>query len=215
MRAHSRPRPASDCLALGRRALACPCGSGVSRTQGRSSKRGSERNTAQPSSPSSPSPTFAWRSRLEPSGVCESLKCSEPSRSRPTSASHSSSAASRPSRGAHVVARGEQVAGVQAQAEPLVAAGRVDQRGQLGERAPERPARARGVLQVQRAALGLGERLARSPRRRARSPGRRRRSSPSPGAAPRRPRRARRRRSARRRARSASWRGSPRPRTRS
>ena len=36
----------------------------------------------------------------------------------------------------------------------------VEQPGQLLERAPERAARARGVLEVQRAVLGLGERLA-------------------------------------------------------
>ena len=40
----------------------------------------------------------AWRSRLEPSGVCESLRCSEPSRSRPTTASKRSSAPPAPRR---------------------------------------------------------------------------------------------------------------------
>ena len=43
--------------------------------------------------------------------------------------------------------------------ESRVAAGRLDQRGQLLERAAERAAGAGGVLEVQRAALGLGERL--------------------------------------------------------
>ena len=43
--------------------------------------RGEKRLTAL--SPSSPAPTFACRSRLEPSGVCESLRCSEPTRCRP------------------------------------------------------------------------------------------------------------------------------------
>ena len=52
------------------------------------------------------------------------------------------------------------MAGVQAHAEALVAAGRVEQRGELLERAPERPAGARGVLEVQRAGLALGQRLA-------------------------------------------------------
>ena len=65
---------------------------------------------------------------------------------------------------ADVIARGQQVAGVQAHAEPLLAAGGLDQRCQLLEAAPERPARAGGVLQVQRAALAVGERLARSSR---------------------------------------------------
>ena len=44
--------------------------------------------------------------------------------------------------------------------EPRVAAAGLDQRGQLLERAPERAARAGRVLQVQRARLALGERLA-------------------------------------------------------
>ena len=52
------------------------------------------------------------------------------------------------------------MAGVEADAEALAAAGRLEQRGELAEGAPERPARARRVLQVQRAALGLGQRLA-------------------------------------------------------
>ena len=65
---------------------------------------------------------------------------------------------------ADVIAGGEQVAGVQAQPEALVAAGGLEQRGQLLERAPERAARAGRVLQVQRAALALGQRLARSSR---------------------------------------------------
>ena len=112
-----------------------------------------------PSRPISPSPRFAWRSRLEPSGVIESFTCSEPSRSRPTTRSNSSSTAGEPSARADVVARGEQVAGVQADAEPLVAAGDLDQPRQLLERAPERAARAGGVLEVQRAVLGLRERL--------------------------------------------------------
>ena len=52
------------------------------------------------------------------------------------------------------------MAAVEADAEALAAAGRVEQRGELAEGAPERPARARRVLQVQRAALRLGQRLA-------------------------------------------------------
>ena len=61
-------------------------------------------------------------------------------------------------RGADVVARGEQVAGVEADAEPLVPAGDLDQPRQLLERAPERPARAGGVLEVQRAIVALVQR---------------------------------------------------------
>ena len=38
---------------------------------------GADRNAMQPSSPSSPSPMLAWRSRFEPSGVWESFRCSE------------------------------------------------------------------------------------------------------------------------------------------
>ncbi len=50
---------------------------GVSSTHGSLCSAGADRNAAQPSSPSSPAPMLAWRSRLEPSGVCESLRCSE------------------------------------------------------------------------------------------------------------------------------------------
>ena len=46
----------------------------------------------------SPSPGSAWRSTLEPSGVCESLKCSEPRRSRPTIESKSSTTVGEASR---------------------------------------------------------------------------------------------------------------------
>ena len=60
---------------------------------------------------------------------------------------------------ADVIARREQVTGVQAQAEAVVAAGGLDQRGELGEGAPERAARAGRVLEVQRASVGLRERL--------------------------------------------------------
>ena len=98
---------------------------------------------------------FAWRSRLEPSGVCESLRCSERSRSSPTIRVELVERLVEPVRRADVVARGEQMAGVQAHPEPLAAAGRLEQRGQLVERAPERAAGAGGVLEVQLAALGL------------------------------------------------------------
>ena len=112
-----------------------------------------------PLRPISPSPRLAWRSRLEPSGVAESLTCREPSRSSPTTRSNSSRTSREARGGADVVAGREQVAGVQADAEPLVAAGGVDQPRQLLERAAERAARAGGVLEVQRAVVGLGQRL--------------------------------------------------------
>ena len=63
-----------------------------------------------------------------PAASCESLRCSEPSRSSPTPRSNSSSVSVRPGRGADVVAGGEQVAGVQAHPEPPAAAGGLDQR---------------------------------------------------------------------------------------
>ena len=70
-------------------------------------------------------------------------------------------------RGAHVVAGGQQVAGVQTQAEALVAAGGVDQLAELVDRAPERAARARRVLQMQRTARRCRRARPRSSRRRA------------------------------------------------
>src|SRR3954470_17099015 len=62
--------------------------------------------------------------------------------------------------GADLEPRSEQVTGVEADAEALVAARRVDERGELVERAAERAAGARGVLEVQRAAVALRQRLA-------------------------------------------------------
>ena len=63
---------------------------------------------------------------------------------------------------------------------------------QLLERAPERVARAGGVLEQQRARVGLRERLARAPRRRAPAPRRAARRPSSRGGARRRRRRSRR-----------------------
>ena len=62
------------------------------------------------------------------------------------------------------------MAGVQADPEAPSAAGGLQERRELLEGAPERAARAGGVLQMQRAALGLGQRLAERARRRERSP---------------------------------------------
>src|SRR3954471_16971316 len=61
---------------------------------------------------------------------------------------------------ADLEAGGEQVARVEADAEALVAARRVDERRKLVERAAERSAGARGVLEMQRAAIALRQRLA-------------------------------------------------------
>ena len=59
------------------------------------------------------------------------------------------------------------MAAVEADADPLAGAGGVDQPRQLVEVAAERALGAGGVLEQDRAALGLGERLARSPSPRA------------------------------------------------
>ena len=109
----------------------------------------------QPSSPSSPAPRLAWRSRFEPSGVWESFRCSERTRPRPSLRVASRSVELMPFARADVIAGGEQMAGVQAHAQPLAPAGCLQQRRELVERAPERAARAGGVLQVQLAALAL------------------------------------------------------------
>ena len=159
---------ASDLLR--RRAL--PVGPGVSRTHGQPVEaRLATGRRRSPRRPSSPSPTSAWRSRLEPRPSGESLRCSEPRRSRPTLRRRTRRAPrSGPRRcGCRSPRR---TGGTSPGTRPrrVVAAGRLDQRGQLVERAPERAAGARGVLEVQRAALALGQRLARSPRPRARSP---------------------------------------------
>ena len=190
------PRAASPFSRTRRASSICSAVAFVSSTHGRSSNRGSERNTEHPASPSSPSPMVAWRSRLAPSGVCESLRCSEPMRSRPTCSAHSSSVVVHAVDGPEVVARREQVARVEADAEPFAAAGGLQQGGELAEGPPERATRAGGVLEVQRAAVGLGERLldhlagALDRRRRPRRP------APTRGAARPQPHRACRRRSA-------------------
>ena len=62
---------------------------------------------------------LAWRSRLEPSGVCESLRCSERTVLRPSLREHSRRTEAMRCGRADVIAGGEQVAGVQAHAEAL------------------------------------------------------------------------------------------------
>ena len=134
-------------------------------------KRGSLTKARAPSIPSSPSPMLAWRSRFEPSGVCESLRCSEPIRPRADRRSHSSIIAGE--RGRACGSRTPRRAGGRSRGRgrgACAAAAGLEQRGELLERAPERAAGAGGVLEVQRAALGLRERRARKARRRARSP---------------------------------------------
>ena len=143
----------------------CRCGPGPRRSrQALEARLREERD--QPSTPISPSPRLTWRSRLEPSAVIESLTCSAQPVAADDLVELVDHLAERLAR-ADVVARGEQVAGVQADAEALLAAGELDQRGELLERAPERPARAGGVLEQQRARLGLRERLLDDRRRRA------------------------------------------------
>src|ERR1700749_2960946 len=56
-----------------------------------------------------------------------------------------------------MVPRGKQVAGVEADAEPLAAATGVDQLGELLERTPERAAGAGCVLEQERAFFGFGQ----------------------------------------------------------
>ena len=59
-----------------------------------------------------------------------------------------------------VVALDEEVAGVEAEAEPLAAAGQLDQLGGLVEVAAEQPLVAGGLLEQQRAALAVLQRCA-------------------------------------------------------
>ena len=89
LRARSRARAASSPARLPAREGPSRFSPGVSSTHGSFCRPGADRNAAQPCSPSSPSPMLAWRSRLEPSGVCESLRCSERTRPRPSLRVHS------------------------------------------------------------------------------------------------------------------------------
>ena len=124
-----------DLLAVGAVALAAR----VSISAGRPSKRGSERNARKPRSPISPSPMFAWWSRLAPSGTFESLTCRQRSRSSPTLASNSSTTSRERLRRSDLEARGEQVAAVEADADPLAAAGRLDQIASSSKSRPSGP----------------------------------------------------------------------------
>jgi hypothetical protein len=86
------PRVRSLYAAATSSALAAPPSEPVSSTHGSLSNRGSDRKVAQPFSPSSPWPRIACLSRLDPSGVAESLQCSEASRLAPTTRSNPASA---------------------------------------------------------------------------------------------------------------------------
>ena len=153
---------------------------------------------------------------VEPSGVCESLRCSEPSRSSADDLVALVETAARRLARADVVARREQVAGVEADPE---ARGR-RRRPRRAPRAPRTSARAcRRCPRCSRGAARSARTRPAPPRRsrrRARSPARRRPVlAPSPGAARRPRRRARRRRAAtcgqRRRATSSRISGSSEP----
>ena len=132
---------------------------GPSNTHGRPSKRGSDRNAAQPSRADLAVAEVAVAVAVGAERRCGVV---DVQRAEPVEADHAVELVEHGGErlgGADVVAGGEQVAGVQADAEPLVAAGGLDQPRELLERAPERAAGAGGVLEVQRAVVGLGERL--------------------------------------------------------
>ena len=96
-----------------------------------------------------PSPMLSCRSRFEPSGAFESLTCRQRSRSSPISPSRSFEQRVELAAVGDVVAGGEQVARVEADAEPRVGVESVVERGQLLERAADRAARACGVLHAE------------------------------------------------------------------
>ena len=103
---------------------------------------------------------FSCRSRFEPSGVFESFTCRQRRRSRPISRSSCPTRLSTHGRLGDVVAGRKQVTRVEADAEPLVAAGRVVDRGQLFQRAPDRVPGSRRVLHAEpRRLVGALERL--------------------------------------------------------
>ena len=129
---------------------------------------------AQPAGPGSVAPTGTRRARLLPISPSRGrhggrgwTRAASASRSggsnaaapRPTVRSQRRASRRGPRRGADLVARREQVAGVEAHAEPRAAACRLDQRRQLLEGAAERAAGAGRVLEVQRATVGLRQRL--------------------------------------------------------
>ena len=95
---------------------------------------------------------LAWRSRQEPSGAAASLTWRQRRRSSPTFSSASSSDRGEVLGVGDVVALDEEVAGVEAEAEALAAAGQLDQLGGLVEVAAEQAFVAGGLLEQQGAA---------------------------------------------------------------
>ena len=107
------------------------------------------RGTRRDPRPSRPRAMFAWRSRFEPSGVAQSLTCSARSRSSPIRSSTSRTSVVDHRRIGDVVARGVEVARVEADPEPRMPVEPVEQRLQLLERAADRAAGAGRVLDQQ------------------------------------------------------------------
>ena len=138
---------------------ALPFAPGPSSTHGSPSKRGSDRNAAQPASPISPSPRFAWRSRLEPSAGHRvvDVQRAEPvdPEARVELVQHARRAS--PRRGCRSPTRTDGRSPGRSRAARRRR--QLDQPRELLERAAQRPARAGGVLEVQRAVLGLLQRL--------------------------------------------------------
>ena len=150
--AHRGPsRDASLWTSAGRALLVGP---GVSSSAGRPSKRGSERNVAHARARRS-RPRRRWRGGRGWSRA--GRRVVDVQAAQPVEADHRGRARRRPPSSAvgrrDVVAGREQVAGVEADAEALAAAGGLDQLGQLVEVAAERARSAGGVLEQQRAAL--------------------------------------------------------------
>ena len=142
-----------------------------SSTHGRSSNRGSERNAAQPSRPRWPSPGSAWRSTLEPSGVCGVVEVQRPE-------------AVEPDHGVEVVDHPAQARRRSACRSRRPAGGRSPGRRRAARRRP----RARSGSPAPRTSARASRRRRRCPRGAAgRSPTRRapRRSSPPRAPAPR------------------------------
>ena len=136
-----------------RSSVASPLSSHVSTIAGSPAKAGWPRKTARPS-PISPLPTSSWRSRFEPSGVCESFTWRTRSRSSPMRASRSSSGIVEHAGIGHVDPGRPPVARVDADPEARMPVDRVGEHLELGDRAADRSAGARGVLQAQPEVVG-------------------------------------------------------------
>ena len=111
-----------------------------------------------PRSPISPSPTFAWLSRLRAE---RHLRVVDVQAAQAVEADFGVELVDdrrQPLGVADLVAGGEQVAAVEADADPLDRRRQLDQLGELVEVAAERALGAGRVLEQDRAALGLGQR---------------------------------------------------------